>query len=586
MIKLPSTRLLTSIAVLVLFLIFLVAVLFITNLSFSVWEQLQQKPDWLIWIYLSAIILLSIFFARIIWRLLLAKKKQAVKKRKSTTTVDTMEAIAQRIEKMGLESAGLKNISENLSAPSIPTLKPVQTGKDNRQSGETKQHESPLDSRSETINKDFASSEAVSSNSPDIEKKWASEFEASSEVAAIRAELQEYGRRKAQQTLYIALFGDISSGKSSLIKALIANDSNAQEQAIDTSVIGGTTREIYHYHWTIANEGAEQQYILTDMPGLNEQFAELDVLATDEVKRTHIAVYLCDGDLTASQFNELKAILLLKKPCIVAVNKSDRYSKEELQLIINKIQQCIETLIPAESTLNVPVLTISAGAMRDFIRLTPEGQEQRVQRPIEADVRALQEQLQGMMQSYGVDQLEQLREKSVASMVNNKLDELDARFKHSQSRRIVSSYTKKAVVVALATITPGTDILVQGYLGIQLIKDLCKLYEVPASDINANKLIELIQSRMDKTLPLLLAIAGNGFKAFPGVGTVTGGLMHAVAYGMIFDTLGRSVARTLEVTGELSPSLISDLYKEQLGENIQSRTKDFIKLVLKLRKSD
>ena len=88
----------------------------------------------------------------------------------------------------------------------------------------------------------------------------------------------------------------------------------------------------------------------------------------------------------------------------------------------------------------------------------------------------------------------------------------------------------------------------------------------------------------NKTYLLMTALAGNGFKAFPGVGTVTGGLMHAVAYGMIFDTLGRSVARTLEVTGELSPDLVSDLYKEQLSENIESRTKDFIKLVLKLRK--
>ena len=163
---------------------------------------------------------------------------------------------------------------------------------------------------------------------------------------------------------------------------------------------------------------------------------------------------------------------------------------------------------------------------------------------------------------------------------------MDARFKYSQSRRLVSGYTKKAVVASLATISPGSDILVQGYLGIQMIKDLCKIYGVSATDIDANKLLELIQSRMNKTLPLLLAIAGNGLKAFPGVGTVSGGLMHAVAYGMIFDTLGKSVARTLEVIGELSAQLISDVYKEQLSENIESRTKDLIRLAVRLRKKD
>ena len=185
-----------------------------------------------------------------------------------------------------------------------------------------------------------------------------------------------------------------------------------------------------------------------------------------------------------------------------------------------------------------------------------------------------------------MDELELLREKSVAQMVNNKLDQVEAAHKRTQSLNMVSSYTKKAVVASMATISPGTDILVQGYLGIQMIKDLCKIYDAQATDIDANKLLELIKSRMDKTLPLLLAIAGNGLKAFPGIGTVSGGLMHAVAYGMIFDTLGHSVARTLEVTGELSPVLISDLYEEQLSENIESRTKDFIKLALKLRNSD
>lgn len=519
--KLPSTRILISIALVLLFLVFLVAVLFVTNLSFSVWEQLQQKPDWVIWAYLSVIILFTIIFGRIIWRLLVPKKKRAEKKQKSITSPENIDAVEQRLETM------LAQTEEHSTENSL------------------------------------------------------------SEVAAIKAELQEYARRKEQQTLYIALFGDISSGKSSLIKALIGADNDlSEQQLIESSVIGGTTREIHHYFWRIADNETDQQYILTDMPGLNEQFAELDILAANEVQRAHITIYLCDGDLTASQFKELESVLLLGKPCIVAVNKSDRYSKEDLQLIISQIQQRIETIREEKKLPGIPVVTISAGGMREFLRMTSDGEEERVQRPLPPDVKALREELQRMMRQYGTDQLERLREKSVAGMVNNRLDDLDAQFRQSKSRRMVNGYTKKAIVAALATVSPGTDILVQGYLGIQLIKDLCKLYDVPATDIDANKLIELIQSRTGKALPLLLAIAGNGFKAFPGVGTITGGLMHAVAYGMIFDTLGRSVARTLEVTGELSPALISDLYKEQLSENIDSRTKDFIKLVLQLRKEE
>ncbi|MCU7799599.1 MAG: 50S ribosome-binding GTPase [gamma proteobacterium symbiont of Lucinoma myriamae] len=586
--KLPASRLVISIVLLLLFFIFLVAVLFVTNLSFSVWQQLQQKPDWLIWTYVSAIVLISVLFGRIIWRFLLPEKRAAAKEKQARAINDDMEATAQRLNAMSqkfLESGHSTQHSQEQEIK-IPPLK-----------------------QSEQEEKAIKSTDKASETSAKIDEaminKWSSEFAVSPERAAIKAELKNYTQRKSQQKLYIALFGDISSGKSSVIKALIADSSNLQEKAlqntnlqekssqgqepiIETSVIGGTTREIKHYHWHIINDGIEQHYILTDMPGLNEQYAELDLLATDEVQRAHIAIYLCDGDLSATQFSELK-MLLLQKPCLVVLNKADRYSQEELQLISERIKQRIIDISPVPEPLFVqdtPVLTINAGGLREFIRLTPDGEEERVQRSMPLEVDVLREQLLKMMHSYGIDRLEQLREKSVAQMVNTKLDDIEAHFKHSQSCRMVKSYTKKAVVASMATISPGTDLLVQGYLGIQMVKDLCKLYEVAATDIDANKLIELIQSRMDKTLPLLLAIAGNGLKAFPGIGTVSGGLMHAVAYGMIFDTLGHSVARTLEVTGELSPALISDLYKEQLGENIESRTKDFIKLVLKLRNSD
>ena len=585
MIKLPTSRTIMAVIAVLLFLVFLVAILFVTNLSFSVFEQLKQKPDWIIWSYSLAVILVSMLFGRIIWRLLITKSKPSGKNGKIKPLSNDMDTVTERFENLGFD---------------IP------------------------EQCKNTDSKKSATTEAEKEKKQALnDLKWKAEFDSSPEVLAIRAELEEYNRRKTQQTLYIALFGDISSGKSSLINALISG--NQQEESvpvIETSVIGGTTREVNHYHWTM-KEASDEYYILTDMPGLNEQvnesksglseklndessdkesdkqLSEPDILAAEEVRRAHIVIYLCDGDLTASQFDELKSIILLSKPCIVAVNKSDQYDKEELKLIIEKIKTTLQELlielnknkdhednISKINDIDIPVISISAGGTREMIRLTPDGAEKRVQRPMEPEIKTLQKQLSTMMNTYGVDQLEQLREKSVASLINDKLNELDAMFKKSQSSRMVKSYTNKAMVAALATISPGTDILVQGYLGIHMIKDLCKIYDVPASDIDANQLIKLIQSRMKKTLPLLLAIAGNGFKAFPGVGTVTGGLMHAVAYGMIFDTLGRSVARTLEVTGELSPVLVSDLYKEQLSENIESRTKDFVKMVFKLRKNN
>jgi small GTP-binding protein len=548
--QLPSTRVLILVALLLFFLLLLIGVLFVTNLVLSVWDQLLQKPDWLIWSYLVGLTIVVLFFGKLVWSLLLPSQSA---KQQHKAIENSFDSVTERLNKM----------SDAQSSISSGKRKPVKQAA-NEQLSEPASKISTISAEPEL--------DAI------LDKQWSDNFEQSAEVAAIRTELEEFSRRQSQQQIYIALFGDISSGKSTLIKALSAEKNPDHAANIQTSVLGGTTREIYHYQWQ-QDEG--HALILTDMPGLNEQYAQLELMSVEEVKRAHIAIYLCDGDLTSTQFNELQSLLRLKKPTIVVLNKSDRLNNEERERVLARIQERL-----ADYSDFVSIVAVNAGGMREYIRVTPDGEEQRVQREVKPDVASLKQALDKILADNDRSQLEKLREVSVSNMIHNKLDDIDARFKHSQSRRMVKSYTKKAIVASMATISPGTDLLVQGYLGIQMIKDLCKLYGVSATDIDANKLVELIQSRMDKTLPLLLAIAGNGFKAFPGIGTVTGGLMHAVAYGMIFDTLGRSVARTLEVTGELSPTLVSDLYKEQLSENIESRTKDFIKLVLKLRKRD
>jgi hypothetical protein len=84
---------------------------------------------------------------------------------------------------------------------------------------------------------------------------------------------------------------------------------------------------------------------------------------------------------------------------------------------------------------------------------------------------------------------------------------------------------------------------------------------------------------MKKSAPILLAVAGNGMKAFPGLGTVGGGVTHAVAYGMIFDALGHAVNKTLQQRGKLQPAPAAITFKEMLNENLEARAKLFAKLV-------
>ena len=89
---------------------------------------------------------------------------------------------------------------------------------------------------------------------------------------------------------------------------------------------------------------------------------------------------------------------------------------------------------------------------------------------------------------------------------------------------------------------------------------------------------------MGKALPLSLAVAGNGLKAFPGIGTVAGGLAHAVAYGLLFDALGRSLVQTLSQHGELLPDVAAKEFEEGINEYLEAGVGRIARMALEEKK--
>jgi hypothetical protein len=113
-----------------------------------------------------------------------------------------------------------------------------------------------------------------------------------------------------------------------------------------------------------------------------------------------------------------------------------------------------------------------------------------------------------------------------------------------------------------------------------MTRDLCKLYNAAPRDLDIEEFLNLSQSRVGRALPLSLAVAGNGLKAFPGLGTVAGGLVHAVAYGLIFDALGRSLVLTLSRHGELVPAVAAKEFEDGISEHIETGVRRVAKLAL------
>ena len=94
---------------------------------------------------------------------------------------------------------------------------------------------------------------------PDIEARLRVADEAGVDVSEAQAELQELASRQEAGSVHLCFFGEISTGKSSLIKALVPQ----ADVIIDP--VGGSTIDIRHYRW---RNDAGTQVLLTDVSSL------------------------------------------------------------------------------------------------------------------------------------------------------------------------------------------------------------------------------------------------------------------------------------------------------------------------------
>jgi GTP-binding protein EngB required for normal cell division len=402
----------------------------------------------------------------------------------------------------------------------------------------------------------------------ELEARLAKAKDAGVDVAAVQRELAQLARRKEAGKIHVSFFGEISSGKSSLIRALLPGT----ELAIAAS--GGTTREVTEYRWQ--SPGGDE-LILMDMPGTNEVGAGLDDMARAEALRSHVVIYVCDGDLTRTQREDLQALLALEKPCIVALNKTDRYRQDELDLILGRLRERLG------AAARVDLVAVQAGGQREAVRVLPDGREEPVVLEMEPRVDDLREALQRHLDEDPLV-LEKLRDVGVFVLAARTLDQAQRSHRAERAREITTNHARKAMVGAMAAVAPGSDLVIQGYLGVAMVKALSNLYEVPVRRMDTDLLLELVQKRVARSTTIMLAVLGNALKAFPGLGTVAGGLVHAAAYGMIFESLGKAVAESMDSRGALRPAQAAKVFEDHLSEDLQTSARRFARLALDLKK--
>ena len=402
----------------------------------------------------------------------------------------------------------------------------------------------------------------------DIESRLRDADRLGVQVGSAQAELAELAARQAEGSIHLCFFGEISTGKSSLIKALVP------DADVTIDVAGGSTVDVRHYCWR-ENDGTE--ILLTDVPGTAGLDDDLDTIAEEEAQRSQLVIYVCDGDLTRAEKSAVEWLLGRGKPMILVMNKSDRYSPDEQALLMERLLDHLSDM--GGDLARDRVVAVSAGGETPIIERREDGSEQVSQRRRDADIGVLVVAINRLLASDHAT-LDAGRDRAVFELAAEKLAVAESRYRRQRSDQILRGSTRKAVLGALAAVSPGTDVVIQGYIATTMTQQLCKLYGVTPRDLDVEQFLDLSESRAGKALPLTLAVAGNGLKAFPGIGTVAGGLVHAVAYGLIFDALGRSLVRTLNKHGELTPEAAADEFEESIGEHIEAGVRQVAKMAL------
>lgn len=381
------------------------------------------------------------------------------------------------------------------------------------------------------------------------------------DTSDIEADWQNLLSIRQKEAVTIALFGEINAGKSSLIKTLTSSD-------VEISARGGQTQLITEYPLTYQG----RRYELIDMPGLNEtgQTTLLENQVHEKAIQSHLVVWLMDEELTQSASTHYQRLKAFHKPIIIAINKADYYTDVEQVQISERIHKQLENPLP--------VVWVSAQSSKIVERHYEDGRIESEEIAVVGDV----SELITAVESITFDRLtlDHRLNDSYFQSLEQQMDASLSRARQTQAEKIVKSYSQKAIFGGMAAVGPGTDVLLQGYLGMGMTKALCKLYDVDIKAVDLEDTLSMLNDKMKKELAIVLALVGNVCKAFPGVGTVAGGAMHAVAYGLIFESVGRAMTACLDKYHGIDKQLLANELEGQIHDNLEARAIRLAKAVI------
>lgn len=290
----------------------------------------------------------------------------------------------------------------------------------------------------------------------------------------------------SRQSFQVTVFGTVSAGKTSLVNALMGRVVGEVSAPMGTTKAGET--------YSLALPDIDQDILVTDTPGI----LEAGVLGTDREKlarelatEADLLLFVVDNDLRQSEYDPLSVLAGIGKRSLLIFNKTDLYTDEDQEKILEKLRSRTESYISSQDVISV------AANPAPFHTDTGDTVQP------EPDIMPLIKRLAAVLRAEGADLIA-----DNILLQSQRLGEEARRLIDSQRRRqadkVIERYQWAGAGVIAVTPLPVVDMLGTAAVNAQMVVEIGKIY---GCELNMDRGRELALS-LGRTLVSLGVVKG------------------------------------------------------------------------------
>jgi small GTP-binding protein len=393
------------------------------------------------------------------------------------------------------------------------------------------------------------------------------------------SQLNEMYQKITTGRVEIVIFGEISTGKSALINALVGR------AVAEVDVQGGWTRQVWGTAWDGCGyrvPGLDRsEVVLVDTPGINEiGGADRAELAETTARRADMILFVIDSDLNETEFLALVELAAVQKPLVLVLNKIDLYTDAQQAELLETVRQRVTDIIPDQNI----VMTMADPRTVEYVIHDPSGAVRSEWKKPEPQVEPLKTLILETLEREGLG-LIALNAAMYAADKSDKISTLRIRMRSRRADQVIWTLAStKAVVVAVNPV-PAVDIIGGMAIDALMISSLSRVYGLNFSMNQARGLAKaIVKAAGIIALGELTSWGASLFKLMTGtLGTALTILPQGAAAGFSSYIIGQAARHYFEHGGSWGAESAKTVVRRILNETDKDSILDHLKEEIRRR---